>query len=280
MDCTGILEILDCVRPNSGDLDLPDFGEARTHLDGCESCRHEFESRQQFDRAVAAVAQDFEVPSGLQESLLSVLAAESAGGAHATTPAKLAEGQLETQATDTSRRGRLRNRLSLAVLVCTAAIALLITNWPKEPEQFSVYSLLVRATADPAQVLLLEEYSGIVAAVPRSFGHKRLGIDKTTYGEDLDGDSTHDVAMTRFSFDSPGHGVVTGVIVAVPNSRVTALPAAKVFSLASQLYPSPSDFGAAAVVWTEGDTVYLCFVPRRYAPALEAMQRELRGVAA
>ena len=128
--------------------------------------------------------------------------------------------------------------------------------------------------------MLLDGYSGIVAAVPGSFGHKRLGIDRNSYGADLDGDSTHDVAMTRFRFSSPGHGVVTGVIVAVSKSRITALPSAKVFSRASHLYPSPSGFGAAAVVWTEGDTVYLLFVPRRYAPALEAMQRELRGVAA
>lgn len=275
MDCTGTLEILDCVRPNSGDLDLPDFDEARTHLDGCESCRHEFESRLQFDRAVSVVAQDVEVPAGLQESLLSVLSAETAGSVHEAAPTE------ESETSPASRRGRLRTRLSLAALVCTAAMALIVTYWPQEPESFSVDSLLVRAEADPAKVLRLEEFSGEAAAVPRSFlGHPSLGTGKKSYGKDLDGDSTHDIVMTRFKFKVRGHSPVTGVIVAVPASRITALPAAKGFSRASQLYPKPSGFGAAAVVWQEGDTVYLCFVPRRYAPALEALQRELRGVAA
>ena len=88
MDCSNILEILDCVRPNSGDLDLPDFDEARAHLTECESCRGEFESRQQFDRAVATVAQDVPVPNeaALKESLLSVLAAEPAGATHEASP--------------------------------------------------------------------------------------------------------------------------------------------------------------------------------------------------
>jgi hypothetical protein len=276
MDCTGILEILDCVRPNSGDLDLPEFAEARTHLDGCESCRHEFESRQQFDRAVSAVAQDVEVPAGLQESLLSALSAETADAVHAVTPDEIEEAQK-------TKRGRLRTRLSLAALVCTAAMALIVTNWPRDPESFSVDLLLGRAEADPEKVLLLEEYSGEVAAVPRSFfGHHSLGTDKKSYGKDLDEDSTHDIVMTRFKFKARGHSSVTGVIVAVPASRITALPTAKSFSGASRLYPSPSasGFGAAAVVWKEGDTVYLCFVPLRYAPALETLQRELRGVAA
>lgn len=277
MDCTGILEILDCVRPNSGDLDLPDFAEARTHLDGCDSCRHEFESRQQFDRAVSAVAQDVEVPVCLQQSLLSSLSAETDGGVQETA---LVEEYAMSPA-DVRKRGRLRTRLSLAALVCTAAMALIVTWWPQEPESFSVDSLLVRAEADPEKVLQLEEYSGDVDAVPhRFFGHPSLGTDKKSYGKDLDGDSTHDIVMTRFRFKARGHSPVTGVIVAVPASRMTALPSAKSFSRASQLYPNPSGFGAAAVVWKEGDTVFLCFVPRRYAPALESLQRELRGVAA
>ena len=135
---------------------------------------------------------------------------------------------------------------------------------------------------DPEKVLRLDEYSGEVAGVPRSFfGHPSLGTGKKSYGKDLDDDdSTHDIVMTRFKFKVRGHSPVTGVIVAVPASRITALPTSKSFSRASQLYPNPNGFEAAAVVWEEGDTVYLCFVARRYAPALEALQRELRGVAA
>ena len=70
MDCSEILDILDCVRPDSADLDHPDLADARAHLESCHVCQLEFESRQEFDRAVSAVARDVEVPQGLQESLV------------------------------------------------------------------------------------------------------------------------------------------------------------------------------------------------------------------
>ncbi len=279
MDCSNILEILDCVRPNSGDLDLPDFDDARTHLTECDSCRCEFETRQQFDQAVATVAQDVPVPGELKESLLSVLAAETAGTAYEASPNE-PEVAANTQPAS-KRRGRWQTRLSLAALACTAAIGLMVTWWPKEPKQFSVESLLERAIADPAQVVRLEEFSGEPTPKrPAGFRHRSLGWGSKFYGKDIDEDGTHDLAITRFKYRSPAFGVVTGVIIAVPVSRVTGLPTAKDFSRASQLYPNPSGFAAAAVTWTDGKTVYFCFVPRRQARALEQLQRELKGTTA
>jgi len=279
MDCSNILEILDCVRPNSGDLDLPDFDEARAHLTECSSCRGEFETRQQFDRAVAMVAQDVDVPNeaAMKESLLSVLAAEPAEASQ-----EASQKEVAAEAQPGSRRmGRWQTHLSLAALACTAAIALIVTWWPKEPEQFSVESLLVRSIADPEEVIRLEEFSGKPAPkYPAGFRHRSLGWGSKFYGYDLDADGTHDLAITQFKFRSRAFGVTPGVIVAVPVERVTELPTAKDFSRASALYPNPSGFAAAAVTWTDGKTVYFCFVPRRQARALEHLQRELKGTTA
>lgn len=281
MDCSNILEILDCVRPNSGDLDLPDFDEARAHLTKCESCQSEFETRQQFDRAVATVAQDVAVPNeaALKESLLSVLAAEPA---EATHEASQNEAEVTAEVQPASRRkGRWQTRLSLATLACTAAIALVVTWWPKEPAQFSVEFLLNRSMADPAKVAELEEFSGEPAPKhPAGFRHRSLGLGSKFYGYDLDADGTHDLSITQFKFGSRAFGVTQGVIVAVPVDRMTGLPTAKDFSRASALYPNPSGFAAAAVTWTDGKTVYFCFVPRRQARALEHLQRELKGTTA
>lgn len=281
MDCSNILEILDCVRPNSGDLDLPDFDEARAHLTECDSCRGEFESRQQFDRAVATVAQDVPVPNeaALKETLLGVLAAEPA---EATHEASQNEAEVTAEAQPASRRkGRWQTRLSLTALACTAAIALIVTWWPKEPEQFSVESLLVRSIADPEEVIQLEEFSGEPSPKhPAGFRHRSLGLGSKFYGYDLDNDGIHDLAITQFKYRSRAFGVTPGVIVAVPVERVTELPTAKDFSRASALYPNPSGFAAAAVTWTDGKYVYFCFVPRRQARALEHLQRELKGTTA
>lgn len=280
MDCSNTLEMLDCVRPNSGDLDLPDFVDARTHLDQCDRCRCEFESRQQFDRAVATVVQDVAVPEALPQAVLNALAAETAGAVHEES-SDFAETWPESDSVRLSRRSRWRTGLSFAALLSTAAIALVVTYWPRSPDQFPVESLLVRVVADPAQVVLLETFAGEPAPThPAGFRHPSLGWDSRFYGKDLDGDSSHDIAITRFEFHSRAHGRLTGVIVEIPASRVTELPATTDFSRSSVLYPSPGGFDAAAVTWTDGTTVYLCFVPRRQAAALGHLQSELRGTTA
>ena len=279
MDCSEILEILDCVRPDSTDLDHPDLADARTHLDACDACQLEFTSRQQFDRAVSTVARDVEVPEGLQQSLLNGLSVRLVDGVGQQDPPAAATVR-NVESVSAGPRGRLRRRLSLLTLSGLAAVALLISYWPKEVEQFPVQSLLVRATANPDDVQQLDRFNGgPVSNLPGSFHHPRLGTGSSVYGKDLDGDSAHDIAMTVFKFSHRGYGTVMGVVVAVPASRVADLPATGSFSQASHQYSRPGDFAAASVVWLEGDTVYLAFVPRRNAPALEAMQRELRGVA-
>ena len=71
MDCHKALEFLDCIRPKSDDLELPEFAEARAHVESCESCQQEFASRQEFDAAIAAVVQEVAVPESLRAELLS-----------------------------------------------------------------------------------------------------------------------------------------------------------------------------------------------------------------
>jgi hypothetical protein len=279
MDCASTLDILDCVRPDAVDLDQPELTQARAHLDSCQACQLEFATRQEFDRAVAAVARDVEVPHGLQESLIHALAAQPVDGLDQTDSTVSPATPIVDPAA-ARRRGRLRTRLSLLALSCLAGMAVLISSWPQEVERFSVESLLVQVTADPDDVQQLERFDGLPAPeLPGSFHHGRLGTDSSVYGKDLDGDSRHDISMTVFKFDPPGYSPIMGVVAAVPASRVTALPAARSFSRAAHQYPSPGGFAAASVVWVEGDTVYLAFIPRRYAPALEVMQRELQGVA-
>lgn len=275
MDCANILEILDCVRPNSGDLELLDFADARTHLAECETCRCEFESRQQFDRAVATVVQDVPVPQGLEHSLLGVLTAEPATDHREEALKKKAAGE---PAVAGGIHTRWQTRLSLAALACTAAIALAVTYWPREPDQFSVVSLLERSIADWKQVEHLEEFVGEPAPYhPAGFRHRDFVWGSRFYGRNLDSDPAHDMAVTRFNYNPRAFGLVKGVVVAIPAERVSELPTAGDFSRAPLLYPNPSGFAAAAVTWSDGKTVFICFVPRRQAPALEHLQRELRG---
>ena len=148
MDCSEILDILDCVRPDSADLDHPDLADARAHLESCHVCQLEFESRQEFDRAVSAVARDVEVPQGLQESLVHVLTAQPVDGIDQDNPLAASTARA-AESVSSGRRERLRTRLSLLTLSCLAAVALLVSYWPQEAERFPVESLLVRATADP-----------------------------------------------------------------------------------------------------------------------------------
>ncbi len=271
MDCQTALEHLDCVRPNSGDLDLPEFAEARAHLAECDSCQAEFENRQQFDSEVSRVTPDVAVPASLRMSLLAAVSdsvaefAESAMAApQETDPHPAADRPAPL------KRVRLIASLSACLLIAAVSAAL----WRPGPTQLSIATIqgglnlnLPRVTFD----------NGFPVDLPPSWiGHPGLRFSETLSGLDLDDRDGHDGAAAYFTFSVGRAAPVRGVLVAIPVERIGDLPAANVFRRAPVAYPQP---GVVAVAWQEGDLVYLCFVPGD-TTLLERLQRGMTGTAA
>ncbi|MHC4878295.1 MAG: anti-sigma factor [Planctomycetota bacterium] len=267
MDCLTALEILDCARPDSDDLTLPEFADASAHLAECESCRGEFERRQQFDVEVSRIAVDVPVPASLRVTLLAAMS---------DSVAEFSESETEsTTASNAGIPGRIaRVRMIAALSACLLLAA--VTVWFRQP----VPSGLQIATIQSELNLNLPKVTfdaSFEVVLPPSWGsNPGLQVSETLSGLDLDDRAGHDGAAAYFAYLSGRAAPIRGVLVAVPADRVTDVPAATVFSRAPVAYPQK---GIVSVAWQNGDLVYLCFVPGNTA-MLERVQRGMTGSAA
>lgn len=260
MNCASILEQLDCVRPHSNDLSLPEFAEARAHLDACAACRDEFARRQRFDSAVVDVMQNVPVPTEYVASLIAKLA---------TDARLLAPATANSETPVRSRRWRV------VVLTACLLVVLGVVFWPSHSNELAVGEVLARLTINESR---LERFDGSFKA-PLPFEWSAISIDSRAFGQDLDGVSGHEVVMQRFQFETRRGHVVQGMLVTLPAKRVSPPPAADRFATASPRYPTFEGQPFAAVAWQEGQWIYLCLIPNQPGD-LELLQRSTQGTAA
>ena len=280
MDCQTALEYLDCVRPDSDDLDLPELVEAREHLQSCESCQREFAARQDFDLAVMETAQDVEIPAGLRASLLTAMeaeASESAADDVAVVPAAdFPEAELASGSKAASSSLRRAFRVVTAA-ACGMALAFAAWLWQSGPVQLTEDELLERIPIDLSATVVFD--SGFDVPLPATWSaNRRLRVSQEFRGIDLDDNPGHDAAVAIFHFLSSRNAPVSGIIAAIPASRVEPLPSAVSFSRADSQYIQKNGRPVAAV-WQEGNLVYVCFVLGS-AAVLERIQRNLSRSAA
>lgn len=258
MDCSSILELLDCVRSGSDDLSLPAFDAARAHLETCSACQQEFVARQRFDAQVVASLHRVPVPGHLHAQLLVAVAEQPM-----VAP--------QSKAGTASRRTWLK----LAGLVAAVAAILIVAFLPPAESQYAVDELISKLSVDDAQVSSFD--AAFVAPVPTEWGGRNaLQFRREVVGQDLDGRPGHDVALRNFSFVARRGAPIQGYLAIVPARRIMKLPAAVNFTLASPSYPMIGNRQFVAVAWQEGDSVYVCLIPANPAH-LEMLQRYLQG---
>lgn len=281
MDCQTALEHLDCVRPDSDDLDLPEMADARAHLQSCETCQQKFAAIQKFDLAVVDVVQSLDVPERLRASLLDLsvnevgaeASAELLGSDLPASDLPVADG--EAAAVTRTRRRRVRIAVAAACAVMLTATAWL---WPSQPVQFTEVELLQRLPLDLSSTGDFD--AGFEVALPATWSaNRRLRVDGDFRGIDLDDDAGHDAAVAIFVFSPSRNAPVNGILAAIPASRIEPLPNSVSFAQADSRYIEKDGRRPVAAVWQEGDTVYVCMVLGSAAD-LERIQRNLSTSAA
>jgi hypothetical protein len=273
MDCKTALEHLDCVRPDSDDLDLPEMADARAHLQSCDSCQQKFAAIQKFDLAVVDVVQSLDVPERLRSSLLDL--SINPVGAVTDRPVADADSNEAADAPSFSRRRTIRFAVSAACAVMLAATAWL---WPSQPAQFTEADLLQRLPLDLSSTEQFD--TGFEIVLPATWSaNRRLRVDREFRGIDLDDDAGHDAAVAMFSYSPDHNAPVNGILVAIPLSRVEPLPNAVSFARAESQYIRKDGRRLVAAVWQERGTVYVCMVLGS-AVDLERIQRNLSTSAA
>ncbi len=265
MDCSSALELLDCVRPSSDDLALPELAEARAHLESCPACQQEFAHRQQFDLAVANAMHAVPVPVGLEGRLQSALQTQAAPSADVPT---------EAPAANTSRKRRRGGFKWAAVVV---AVVLAISLWPNSESLFTVEHTLRVVQTDLATATPFD--GSFETRLPSEWNHPGLRWMTDWRGQNLDDRPGDEVALRVFRFTSRKGAVVDGMLAMLPANRVGPQPQDSSFTRAALHYPARDGHKFVAAAWREQDTVFLCLVPDSAAD-LELLQRLLGGLAA
>lgn len=278
MDCNSTLEILDCVRPNSDDLLLPEMAEARTHLESCSTCQSEFAERQQFDlrisKAIVAVA----LPNGLEDRVRKAVSAVAQSQPQSIDGSE-SEPSLETRRTvaDLSAKRRSLRRWGKSAV----AVALLLMGvWMWVPPSGPTFSVAQILTQIPTDVPAASPFDGAFdLPLPTDWSNASLRYLSDWRGQNLDERPDHDVALRVFRFTSRRGATVDGLIAVMPANRVSPAPTSTVFSATTPSYPARDDQKFVAVAWQEADVVFFCLVPDSVGD-LELLQRSLRRASA
>lgn len=275
MDCQNVLELLDCVRTDSDDLDLPEMADARAHLNSCDTCQQSFAEMQSFDRAVTNVVQSVDVPDGLRSSLLERSIGETSVEVPAAADKPITEATIEHETAASARRRRLRVAVSVS---CTLMLGVAAWIWQSPPIQFTEAVLLERLPIDLSATEKFDTGFELVLPTPWT-ANPRLRVGREFRGIDLDDEAGHDAAVAIFNYSPSRNAPVRGILAAIPASRVAPPPKSGSFSQADSQYIQIDGRRLVAAVWQEGDQVYVCLVLGSAAD-LEQIQRNLSTAAA
>ncbi|MBT4865833.1 MAG: hypothetical protein HON53_12065 [Planctomycetaceae bacterium] len=252
MDCRTALEILEVVRPDTGDLDDPELAEAAAHIESHAECKSEFLRRQQLDREIGSAMRDIPVPHDLETRLLADLAERS-------ETADVAE----TVAAPTAKpKAALQRRSWMSLVVGTAAsLAIGVIGWQLlsgSSTHVDAVQVATSITGRDPNFDGLTEYGGDDSELPADWESlpKGLAIDgpKSYAYQQADGAKLA-IAMYQFRF-THRRTPVTGYLLVLPVDSVNPPPT-------NTALPAGAGSGITSVSWTDGDFVYVCVIPKR-----------------
>jgi len=275
MDCQTTLEILEVARPDSDDVKQTELAWAQVHLDSCPRCEEAFRNRQALDRRICRLMRDVSVPWDLKHKLLQAATdgngelEQSVRAAGVDVPAG-SDAPVTPVAVESTVAQPRRYWLKGAA-VATACLVGGIVAWPwLQPSQNRLQLDELRdevALKDPAK---LPPFDGEFEAVIPEGWSESVSFTTRTMGFRLDGSGKHLAALYSFTFSSPGRPRVNGLLLVIPKKTIEDPPSATFFGAGSPVYVRPY----ATAAWTEGDFVYVCFVPDA-GNALKALELAL-----
>lgn len=252
MDCQHARQLIDAAGRGG---ETPELRAAVEHLDDCAACGEVTTARERFDARVSAAMADVPIPMGLQQRLLTALAAQSPLPAPAALPASA---------------GRHWPRR----LMLIAATLLMLLGWYWQRPQAlplpldELYTQLDRALFPVDGVsAAAEPFDASFNAAPPDAEWRDAIARSAPQGVDLDPRPGHDAAAYRFAA-----GRVSGWLLVLPRDRVANPPVAALPTHDHLRYgPRPQ------VAWSSDEYVYICVLERG---TLDDLRRQFYGSAA
>jgi hypothetical protein len=264
MDCRSALEILDCARPAANDLQQPEFIDATAHAATCAACDETFRERQLLDRRIGELMRDVTVPAGLLERLSAGVAAIPVSGEVGNTEAIPPVGVTPSRvAKSPGRFSSRRSRLFAGLAACVSLAAAIFILTYKPAPTLAIAEITEVVPLDQSIVDRLVEFDGSFDAAMPVIGWNSpvLSLDMTRgFGKTKAG--KHQMALVRFSYPARDTSSLMGMLAIIPKDAVKDADTLGGSFLAGQgNYTTRGSGVYATVSWTEGDMVYVCFVP-------------------
>lgn len=267
MDCLQTLEQLDMQWPDWSGNDtpgLPKSGEAAAHLESCVLCQTELEERHVFDQRIAAVMRDVAVPVGLKQRLLQACEQQAETRATETNNEQITEVAKPQKTTDWRKiRRRTFAAISVSAVVFLATYFLFPT-----PENRVPLSLADLQKSTNLQLTELETFDkNFQPELPQGLWQRPNRIQFAPYprGDLKNHEGQHRVASFAFQFQDKQGQLFHGVLLVVPKKFLeeTTLPPEFSVADAEGHYVHRSYGRFRTVAWTEGEHVFVCFMPVR-----------------
>ncbi len=293
MNLQTALDLLEAARPGSADLLEPEMEEALRAVESHAEMMVVVARRQSHDRTLARSVCDVPVPVDAKRRLLDRLAldariADPSSPERAREPANEAgesvgdRGALLVTGAPVSapapmavkRDSRWSRRRVMALSACLLIAALTPLAFLARPPRHVALEDLRNASpvGSDERPLVGGETAWAVPATP-GWANGRIEFDaprSLPVGRGGMGSHGATAAVSRFRVYAGARVVAEGWITAVPSAQVSDPPPQTAFASHDVRYQD----GLANVAWTEGETVFVCFV-RGNEATLKLLERAL-----
>jgi len=277
MDCIKAHSVLDHADSDPDRVLESDWEALGMHLDSCRECDARFRGNQDLDLRIADVLRDhIEVPFQPQRTALEMLQ-QNRGTDSLREPSATPASEAIRQPSMLSRSAWKSPlwRVTAATISAGLLIAL-VWSMRKAPALLTLDTIYNQAPVQPSDLERLPEFDKrFDAALPR-VGWGNVSLSTPIRSWQPSGAAGGLAALYSFKVRQRGQIRAQGVLLVVPRSAIDQEPLETQFDPGNVIYRSRSAQHFAAVTWTEGDLVYVCFVQDEPG-ALEALRTMLMG---
>ncbi len=267
MDCRSALEILDCVRAGSHDLQEPELFDAKAHVETCAACDETFRERQMLDRRIGELMRDVAVPTGLFDRLSAAVVPALAEEEPTVEASPAGDTMSPHRATATAsahtQLRRRRMRIAAGLAACLSLVAAIWIFSGKSAPTLTVDEIWNTVPLEQSVVDRLDAFDESFAAALPGVGwdSQELTFDvKKGFGKARGGG--HQMALVRFTYPARDKSSLMGMLAIIPKKAVKDANTLGTSFASGQVNYTNRDSGVYATVsWTAGDFVYVCFVP-------------------
>jgi len=281
MNCSNAQQVIARIKTAASVLDSdPVWGGLADHFETCVECERLWLGWDAFDDRIANTMLDVEVPSNAVTRLLERLSiAEISRQDGEARAARQVEPRPDSVSENPTGGSRSIVRWSIGLMVA-ASMLLALSVWmpgsPPPSESWTVNDVqggLPLSDDSWDQMAVFD--AGFEFQLPQ-VGWARLPLSQEVKGWSFDSDEGHEVAVVRFEIEGvSGAEPVVGVLAAIPAAELKQSPDERFFDPSTVGYTARHGSHYATVSWTEGETVYVCFVPKS-GRALERLEEVLQ----